>query len=266
MPETETFRMPLEAAEAFEARFVPVLFTPWAERLVEAAGIREGQRVVDVACGTGAVARIAADRVGESGTVVGLDANESMLTVARRLRDDVEWRQADASELPLPDDAFDVVTCQAGLMFFLDPEGALREMARVAKPGGTVGVQVWDRREDQPAYGPFNAIVERHAGPDAASLVNAYFVHGDRSKLETMLRSAGLGIDEFRTDSTAMRFANADELVAIEIRTTPLGARLSEDVIRAIVEDVREALKGFTNAEGSLDVPMRGHIVIAHPA
>ena len=265
MPETtETFQIPLEVAEAYEARFVPALFAPWAERMVDAIDIREGARVLDVACGTGAVARLAADRVGGTGSVVGLDANQSMLTVAREVRDDVEWRRGDASELPFPDDAFDVVTCQAGLMFFPDPERALREMARVVTPSGRVGVQVWDRRADQPAYDPFNEVVERHAGPDAVSLVNAYFVHGDRSKLEGMVGSSGLAIDELRTDSTTMRFASVEELVAIEVKGTPLGERLSDDVIRAIVEDAGVALRSFVTEDGAIDVPMRGHIVVAH--
>jgi SAM-dependent methyltransferase len=263
---TETFQLPLEVAEAYEARFVPALFTPWAERLVEAVGIREGARVLDVACGTGAVTRLAADRVGERGSVVGLDLNESMLTVARRQRDDVEWRRGDAGKLPFPDDAFDVVTCQAGLMFFPDPEGALGEMARVLRPDGTVGVQVWDRRTDQPAYDPFNEVVERHAGPDAVKLVNVYFVHGDRSRLEAMFGSSGLVVDELRTDSTTMRFASVDELVTIEVQGTPLGERLSQDVIRAIVEDAGVALRAFATDDGALDVPMSGHIVVAHRA
>ncbi|HJS27437.1 MAG TPA: methyltransferase domain-containing protein [Actinomycetota bacterium] len=263
---TETFQLPLEAAEAYEARFVPALFTPWAERLVDALNLPAGARVLDVACGTGAVARLAADRVGDSGAVIGLDLNEAMLTVARRLRNDVDYRQGDASRLPFPDEAFDVVTCQAGLMFFPDPEGALRELARVVTASGTVGIQVWDRRADQPAYDPFNEVVERHAGPDAVSLVNVYFVHGDRSKLEAMLRSAGLAVDEIRTGSTTMRFASVDELVAIEVQGTPLGALLSEDVVRAIVDDASVALRGFATDDGALDVPMRGHIVIARAA
>lgn len=266
MPETETFGMPLAAVEAFEARFVPALFTPWAERMIDATGIGAGARVLDVACGTGAVARLAATRVGEAGSVTGLDLNEAMLTVARRVRPDIEFRRGNAMELPFPDDAFDVVTCQAGLMFVPDPERAVREMARVATSNGTVSVQVWDRRADQPAYDPFLEVVERHAVPEAVSLVNTYFVLGDRPRLEAMVRSAGLEVAETLTESRSMRFANAEELVAIEIQSTPLGERLSDDVIRAIVEDVREALKGFANAEGSLDVPMRGHIVIAHPA
>jgi SAM-dependent methyltransferase len=265
MAKTETFQLPLEAAEAYEARFVPALFAGWAERLVDAVGIGEGARVLDVACGTGAVTRLAADRVGDAGSVVGLDVNEAMLTVARRLRDDVEWRRGDATVLPFSDGAFDVVTCQAGLMFFPDPERALREMARVATPSGSIGIQVWDRRADQPAYDPFNAVVERHAGVDAVTLVNAYFVHGDRSKLEAMTRSAGLVIDEVITRSSTMRFASVDELVAIEIQSTPLGERLTDDVVRAIVDEAGEALRSFVTDDGALDVPMRGHIVVAHP-
>jgi hypothetical protein len=151
-------------------------------------------------------------------------------------------------------------------MFVPDPERAIGEMARVVTPEGTVGVQVWAGRSDQPAYDPFNEVVERHAGPDAANLVNAYFVLGDRPRLEAMVRSTGLEIAEALTESRSMRFANVEELVAIEIQGTPLGERLSEDVIGKIVEDARVALEGFANEDGAVDIPLGGHIVIAHPA
>jgi SAM-dependent methyltransferase len=262
----ETFQIPLAAAEAYEARFVPALFEGWAERLVDAVGISAGARVLDVACGTGAVARAAAARAGDGGSVVGLDLNEAMLTVARRLRPDLEWRQGDASELPFPDRSFDVVTCQAALMFVPDPGRALTEMARVAAADGTVGVQVWDRRAEQPAYDPFITVVEGHAGPDAVSLLNTYFVHGDRSRLADLFQDAGLVVTETRTGSSTMRFASVDELVAIEVQSTPLGERLSDDVVRAIVEDARVALQAFATEDGALDVPLHGHIVVAHPA
>jgi SAM-dependent methyltransferase len=262
----ETFGMPLAAVEAFEARFVPALFAPWAGRMVDATGIGAGARVLDVCCGTGAVARLAAERVGETGSVTGLDLNEAMLTVARRIRPDVEFRRGNAMELPFPDDAFDVVTCQAGLMFVPDPERAIREMAHVVTPEGTVAVQVWDRRSDQPAYDPLLEVVERHAGPPAVGLMDVYFVLGDRPRLEAMVRSAGLEIGETLTESRSMRFAGVEELVALEIQATPLGERLSDEVIGAIVEDARVALEGFATGDGALDIPLSGHIVIAHPA
>ena len=131
----ETFQLSVEAAEVYEARFVPAIFGEWAPHLVEAAGVAPGQAVLDVACGTGVVARTAADRMGGRGRVVGLDLNEGMLAVAGRLRPDIEWRQGDAAELPFEAGSFDAVLCQAALMFFPDRARALREMARVASPG-----------------------------------------------------------------------------------------------------------------------------------
>lgn len=261
--DTETFQLSVEMAETYESRFVPRLFGEWAARLVEAAGVSNGQRVLDVACGTGAVARAAAERTGHAGSVVGLDLNDGMLTVARRIRPDLEWRPGDAALLPFPDASFDVVLCQAALMFFPDVEQALREMARVVTPDGVVAVQVWDRREDQPAYRPLIEIVGRHAGPDAVNLVSAYFVRGDLLALVALLGAVGLEVTDTRTETSTMRFGSVDELVAVEVQSTPLGERLSEDVIGWIVEDSRVALRSFGTRDGALDVPIRGHLVVA---
>jgi SAM-dependent methyltransferase len=96
----ETFQVSVEAAEVYESKFVPAIFGEWAPHLVDAAGVAPGQAVLDVGCGTGVVAREAADRMGGQGSVVGLDLNEGMLAVARRLRPDIEWRQGDAAEVP----------------------------------------------------------------------------------------------------------------------------------------------------------------------
>src|SRR5688500_3599509 len=121
---SESFQIPLEAAEAYETAFVPAFFAQWAPILCDAAGVTAGQRILDVACGTGIVARTAADRVGAA-NVVGVDLNEAMLTVARRVRPDVDWRQGDATALPLDDGSVDTVLCQMALMFFPDRVEAL---------------------------------------------------------------------------------------------------------------------------------------------
>ena len=107
-------------------QFVPTLFAQWAPMVCDAAEITAGQQVLDVACGTGIVARAAADRAGP-GNVIGVDLNDAMLTVARRVRPDITWRQGDASALPFPDGTFDAVVCQMALMFFPDRARALRE-------------------------------------------------------------------------------------------------------------------------------------------
>src|SRR5262245_41222616 len=175
---TETFDIALEQAEAYEQRFVPALFAQLAPWLVDQVGMRAGQSVLDVACGTGILARTVADRVAPGG-VTGVDRNEAMLTIAGRLRPDIDWRHGDVAALPFEDDTFDVVLCQSGLMFFPDANAALAEMARVAASGGTVGVQVFARLDAQPAYGPWIGMVSEHAGPEALNLLGTYWVHGD---------------------------------------------------------------------------------------
>src|SRR5262245_56824479 len=119
------------APETYERELVPAVFGPWAPILAELAHPKPGDRVIDMACGTGIVARLAAARVGTSGVVVGVDLNPGMLNVARSLRPmdnsaPVQWQDASADKLPFSDGSFDVAYCQLGLQFFADRPTALR--------------------------------------------------------------------------------------------------------------------------------------------
>jgi ubiquinone/menaquinone biosynthesis C-methylase UbiE len=259
----ETFQLSVQAAEVYESKFVPAIFGEWAPHLVEAAGVAPGQTVLDVACGTGVVARTAADRMGGEGRVVGLDLNDGMLTVARRLRPDIEWRQGDAAELPFEAGAFDVVLCQAALMFFPDRARALREMARVATDGGTVAVQVWDRLEAQAGFVPLYETLARHVGPEAVELGSSYWVLGDLDLVASLLDAAGLRITGTRTRVGAARYDSAEEAVATEVQATPLMERISQEAYRRILEDAGEALGPFTVDGGRVELPIRGHLVTA---
>lgn len=259
----EAFQIPIEAAELYEARFVPAIFGEWAPYLVEAAGVAPGQSVLDVACGTGVVAREAAKRVGENGKVVGVDRNPAMLAVARRLRPDIEWREADAAELPFPDNSFDVVLCQAALMFFPDVARALGEMARVVKPEGLIAAHVWGRLESQPGYGPFVEVAARHAGPEAVQLLGAYWVLGDLRKLTELFDSAGLRVTGTDTRLGTARFDSIDELVRTEVESTPLVERISDETYRSILEDSREALAKFRTDDDRIEMPIEGHLITA---
>lgn len=265
MATTETFQLSLDAAEAYESAFVPALFEPWARIVVDAAGVGSGDRILDVACGTGIVARIAADRAGPKGSVVGIDRNPAMLAVAKHVRPDIEWREGDASGLPFLARSFDVVVCQAALMFFSDPRGALKEMARAVRDDGTVAIQVWDRLEDQPAYRPFIDVAARVSGTDATDLLGLYFSRGDLSELWGLMRAAGLWPAVTRTEATILRFGTVDAFVMTEVQSTPVGERLTGDLVARIVEGTRKALRAFTSPDGSLDIPIRGHVITATP-
>jgi len=151
----------IDAAKAYEEFFVPALFGEWAPRVADVAQIRSGGHVLDVACGTGVLAREAASRAGASGFVAGVDTSPAMLEVAATLAPGIEWRQGTAEDLPYPDQRFDTVVSQFGLMFFTDRQQALCEMHRVLKRRGRVAVAVWASLDRAPAYAAEVALLER---------------------------------------------------------------------------------------------------------
>jgi SAM-dependent methyltransferase len=255
----ETYGLSATAAEFYESTFVPALFGPWARRLVDAAGLTPGRSVLDVACGSGVVARTAADRVGPSGSVTGLDLSEAMLAVARRLRPDVRWQLGDAGALPFEDDSFDVVLSQAALMFFGDRVAALREMGRVA--GDRVLVQVPGRLSASPGYRALSEVVERHAAAEALDLLGAYFAVGEPDLLTGLFQAAGLRIDRFETWLGATKLDSIDTFLAAEL--LPIADTIDESVRDRIVEDCRTALARFVDQTGAITAPIEVHLITA---
>jgi len=143
----EPFKITLEAAHLYERVVARHILGPWAPPLVDAARVAEGERVLDLACGTGVVTRIAAQRAGARGHVTGVDLNSGMIAVARSLpRPEgapIEWLEGSALAIPLRDAAVSVVLCQQGFQFFPDKPLAMREMRRVLEPGGRLALSVW---------------------------------------------------------------------------------------------------------------------------
>ncbi|MEU4427897.1 methyltransferase domain-containing protein [Actinoplanes sp. NPDC024001] len=253
----QTYALSAETADFYEATFVPALFGAWARRLVETAGVRAGSRVLDVACGTGIVARTAADRVGPSGSVTGLDRSEAMLAVARRVRPELCWEKGDATGLPFADGSFDVALSQAALMFIADRPAVLREMRRVA---GRVAVQVPGRLSHSTGYRVFTEVVAEHAGPEAIKLLGLYFAAGDPDELAGWFAAAGLRIEVFDTWMSAIWAPSLDVFVAGEL--LPLGP-VAQDRITAAC---RAPMAGFAGIGGSVAVPIEAHLVVASAA
>ncbi len=251
------------AATAYDEFFVPALFQNWADHVAEAAQLQPGQRVLDVACGTGVLSHEAAARVGERGSVVGLDANPGMLAVARRRHAGMTWQEGQAEALPFKDASFDAVISQFGLMFFADRVGALREMRRVLRPGGRLAVAVWDCLDHAPAYAAVVALLEQLAGARAADALRAPFVLGNREDLARLFAEAGVEGVRIATRRGQAKFPSARAMVEADLRgwLPAVGVVLSEQQISRVLEDAEQVLTPYVTPERALAFDISAHIV-----
>lgn len=261
--EDQRLQEEIDGAGAYEALHVPALFEEWTPGVLEAAQVAPGHRILDVACGTGVLARAAAKQVGPRGSVVGVDPNPGMLTVARRLSDRVQWVEGVAEDLPCEDASFDRVLSQFGMMFFTDRAAALNEMLRVLVPGGQLAIAVWDSLEHTPAYARAVGLLERMAGPAAARALSAPFGMGDRTALEELMLQAGVeGVDGTTLMGKA-RFPSLRVMVEADLRgwLPVMGVDLEEPLILDILAKAEEDLGAYVTSDGRVEFDSPAHIV-----
>jgi ubiquinone/menaquinone biosynthesis C-methylase UbiE len=250
------------AAENYERFFVPAIARPVADDLVSAARLRSGEQVLDVACGTGIIARLAAEKVGPDGSVVGVDVAPDMIEVARSVAlpagFEIDWRQGDAASLPLPDGSFDVVLCQMALMLFQDKAAALAEMRRVLDAAGRVALNT-----PGTINRPLEILAEglaRHINPGLAGFVHAVFSMDDPTAHEQLLRDAGFGDVEASVVNATLHLPPPRDFMWQYINLTPMGAIVSQAPASAqseLEEDVVGAWEEIAaETGGALDQPM----------
>ena len=251
------------AAKAYEEFFVPALFGPWASRVAARAQLQTGQHVLDVACGTGVLARETASRVVPTGFVAGVDPSAGMLAVARELAPTIEWRRATAEALPYPDQRFDAVVSQFGLMFFGDRLRALHEMGRVLKAGGRLVVAVWASLDRAPAYAAEVALLERVAGTQAAEALRAPFALGDADELRRLIASAGIREATITTEVGVARFSSIRFMVEADLRgwLPVMGVNLSEEQIQRTLQEAEHALGSYVTPSGAMVFDLSAHLV-----
>jgi SAM-dependent methyltransferase len=212
-------------AENYERNFVPAIALPVSAGLLATANLRAGERVLDVACGTGVIARLAAGQVGPTGSVTGIDLAPDMIEVARRVLSPVgtqiEWHVGDAASLPFPDASYDVVLCQMGLMFMQDRPAALAEMRRVLAPGGRLVVNT--PGAIQPPFVAMEQAVVDHISPDLGGFVRAVFSMHDPDAVATLLRDAGLNDVSSTVHTVTLRLGPPAEFLWQYINLTPMG-------------------------------------------
>jgi ubiquinone/menaquinone biosynthesis C-methylase UbiE len=243
-------------AANYESWFVPVIGAPLAEDLVELARLRPGERVLDVACGTGVVARAAAERIGGAG-VVGVDVAPAMLEVARDADPDgtIEWHRASAESLPFADTAFDVVLCQLGLQFFPDRQGALREMRRVLREDGRVLLNV--PGPTPPLFAVLERALARRLGPEGAAFVALVFSLYEPDELRSQLAGAGFEAISAHSERTALALPAPEDFLWQYVYSTPLAAvvaPLDADERAELQRDVVREWQPFTDAAGGLSL------------
>ena len=216
-------------AENYQRFFVPSIGAPVADDLIAYADLQPGERVLDVACGTGVVTRLAAERVGGSGAVAGLDVNPGMLAVARSQTPpdlSIDWYEASAEAMPLPDEAFDAVLCQMGLQFVPNKLAALREMRRVLVDGGRVLITVPGPKPRM--FAIMTDGVARHLGSEAASFGDLVFSMHDADELSELMRGVGFrGVDAQTRAKTLQVPAPADFLWQY-VHSTPISQAAAE--------------------------------------
>lgn len=242
MKKQEQWQLHGNAPEIYERYLVPAVFAPWVPSLMEAAALRPAERVLDVACGTGIVARGAARVVGAGGRVVGIDLNRGMLEVARSVPPapnaaTIEWHEASVDAMPFADASFDAAFCQQGVQYFLDRVAALREVHRVLIPSGKLILSVWRSLEYTPGYAALAEALERHIGLQTRDTMLAPFSLGDAKEVRMVVVEAGFRDVSIRPEAGTVHFSSPEEFV---IRR--LAGSLLADAVSAVGDDVGQVL------------------------
>jgi ubiquinone/menaquinone biosynthesis C-methylase UbiE len=251
MPDATQFQFNIPSVpRAYDEFLRPRLFEPWAKLLLDAVDLRASESVLDIATGPGTVARLAAVRVGPQGRVLATDIAQPMLDIAKAKAllpgaAEIHYQLSPATPLPSPSAAFDVVLCQQGLQFFPDRIGALREMRRVLKPGGRVGIAVWVEIERNQLYQAYHAALRATAPAQLADLITAPFSWPSGSTLKSAAEEVGFRDIRLLTPSLPMVLEAGVEQAVQTFAGTPVApgvAELPQEVQNAVFDRMRQEM------------------------
>ncbi|CAN5831592.1 methyltransferase domain-containing protein [soil metagenome] len=260
-----------DPAETYESFMVPTMFEPMANHLLEFAAPRDGERVLDLACGTGVVARKLAARSGPGHHIVGLDFDSRMLAVARAaaLRDGltIDWHEGDAAALPFPNRSFNVVLCQMAMQFLPDRHKAMIEANRVLVPGGRIALNAWYGLDRNPFQHALNEATSRHLG---VGMLVEPFCLDDPDEVAGILRTAGFIDVVVAPVQIVIKHPDPDLYLTRQILgssavlapTKALDASKLSELAEAIREDMGSALQAHT-FNGHLEIPLSGYMISA---
>jgi ubiquinone/menaquinone biosynthesis C-methylase UbiE len=269
MTTSTQWQLARDAAERYERILVPAILGPVAQALVEWADLPPGAFVLDVGCGTGAAARYAAEHVGPSGRVVGVDVNAGMIAVAKALPPvpgaPIEWFEESAYNLSMPDQTVDIALCAQTLQFLEQPHRALAEIYRVLKPGGRIVLSVWCQLQESSYFHALVDAVTQHIGADTAAGLGAAFRLTNPDEIRVLLTTAGFRAIELTVVQRDLSLPALTEFVPRHISATPMAAGYSgasAAAQQAVIRDITDQLTAFQTSEG-VQVPFRSYVARA---
>jgi ubiquinone/menaquinone biosynthesis C-methylase UbiE len=272
MTDHEPWQLDGSAPELYERYLVPAITLIWASDLIDRTKPKVGDFVLDVACGTGAVARLAAKRAA-NGCVIGLDLNGGMLAVARsvpKAGGSIYWLQGSALQLPFKEGCFDLVLCQLGLQFFPDRPLSLREMKRVLALSGRVALSVFSAIERTPAANALATALDQHLGRHASQIKRTEHIFAAAEEVSELMTKEGFEQIEISTVTKYITFPSVLDYVRLQLAATPMAGFLKdrnaverETLIEAIASDVQSLLNPEMLREGRLSFPQEAHVAMA---
>jgi len=260
MGDSEAGQVSEEAAQVYEEGWVPALFQEWCPLVIETAQITTGNHVLDVACGTGALTLAAFDHVIPTGTIVGIDVNEGMLNIARSKSSSIKWINAPAEDLPFNDNLFDCVVSQFGLMYFENQSGAIREMMRVLKPGGSLTIAVWDKLVNNPGLAAEEYLWQQLF---SGEVDEAPYSLGDKAVLESVFKSADVTEFQISTHGGTAKFESIESWIHTGAKGWTEDDALNNDQLELLVRTAEKELAEFKTPEGTAAFPTSAHVTLA---
>ena len=265
MSTSNDWQVPGSGPEIYETVFVPAMMGEWAPRTIALANPKSGERVLDVACGTGALARVVAQSISPNGQVVGLDLSPEMLSEARKITLDpsnaapIEWREGDVSTIPFENESFDIVFCNFGLMFFPDQVAALKEIRRVLKPDGRLALAVWGSIAKCPGQMAMKQSWKRHF-TDEAGLFDAQHSLGNSEMVLSLIQDAGFRDVSVQAVMGVVRLLSPGHLARSYGAMASIQA--DEKTRTEVIDEVSAALQSYVGAEG-LEYPIEAILASA---
>lgn len=266
---SKNWQLTSKAAERYEQVLVRYILGAFAVALVDWASLDTGITVIDVGCGTGAATRHAAQKVGTSGRVIGVDVNAEMLNVAQSLPEvdgaPIQWQRENANDLSMDNRSVDAVLAAQVLQFIPEKIKVLREVHRVLRVDGAICVSLWSDIGDSPYFHGLVTTIEQHLGPDVAAGLGTAFGLSDLSVIASLFADAGFKNIVAETSTITLSLPPLADFIPQHIRATPMG--LAYDAAEsttqtAIVDSLRERLAMYTTPTGA-DIPFQSHWIKA---